>query len=117
MTQSSSVGDLELWGRTHPFSRLLVMIALVVALVRIAQAGGPKYVAGASYFNSGTMGMPLTWDGGVISYYTDQADLSSIFPGPSGCVGGRFFQPVDLNFNRCDSGGSRWAIGGRCQCC
>jgi len=83
MTQSSSVGDLELWGRTHPFFRLLLMIALVIALVRFAQAGGPKYVAGVSYFNSGTVGTPLTWSGGVINYYSDQGDLSSAYPGPS----------------------------------
>ena len=83
MTHSSSVGDLELWGRTHPFFRLLLMIALIIALVRLAQAGGPKYIAGVSYFNSGTVGTPLTWPGGVINYYTDQGDLSSFFPGPS----------------------------------
>jgi hypothetical protein len=83
MTQSSSVGDLELWGRTHPFFRLLLMAALIVVLARLAHAGGPKYIAGVSYFNSGTVGTPLTWSGGIINYYTDQGDLSPIFPGPS----------------------------------
>ena len=81
MTQS--VSDLELWARTHRFFRALAIIALMLALLRIAQAGGPKYVAGASYFNQGTIGAPLTWSGGVISYYTDQGDLSSSFPGPT----------------------------------
>ncbi|HXY04744.1 MAG TPA: Ig-like domain-containing protein, partial [Terriglobales bacterium] len=69
--------------RTHRFFRLLTIIALVLALVRIVQAGGPKYVAGASYFDQGTMGTPLSWSGGVISYYTDHGDLSSSFRGPN----------------------------------
>ncbi len=83
MAQSNSAGDLELWARTHPFFRLLLLIALAIALVRLAHAGGPKYVAGLSYFNQGTMGTPLTWSGGVVNYYTDQGDLSTTFPGPS----------------------------------
>ncbi|HXZ42814.1 MAG TPA: IPT/TIG domain-containing protein, partial [Terriglobales bacterium] len=74
----------------HPANRLtrpptlsiLFAIAMLV-IIPLAYAGGPKYVAGASYFNSGTMGMPLTWSGGTINYYTDQGDLSPIYPGPS----------------------------------
>jgi len=83
VTASNSVSDLELWVRTHRFFRSLATVALILLLVRIAQAGGPKYVAGASYFNQGTMGMPLTWSDGTVTYYTDQGDLSSSFPGPS----------------------------------
>jgi Bacterial Ig-like domain (group 1) len=45
-----------------------------------ARAGGPKYIAGSSYFNSGIMGQPLTWSQGQINYYTDQGDLSPILP-------------------------------------
>ena len=74
----------------HPANRLtrpptlsiLFAIATLV-VIPLAHAGGPKYVAGASYFNSGTMGTPLTWSGGTINYYTDQGDLSPIYPGPS----------------------------------
>jgi hypothetical protein len=49
----------------------------------VARAGGPKYVAGSSYFNSGTMGVPLTWPAGQVNYYTDQGDLSPILPNAS----------------------------------
>jgi hypothetical protein len=48
-----------------------------------ADAGGPAYVAGASYFQSSAMGTPLTWSGGAINYFTDRGDLSAILPGPS----------------------------------
>lgn len=87
-----------LWGETnrgdsadkrpaHRFFRLLyavaVTIALLIILVQFARAGGPKYVAGVSYFNSGTAGTPLTWAQGAVNYYTDQGDLSGILPGSS----------------------------------
>jgi len=62
---------------------LFTVIALPICLLQPARAGGPKYVAGSSYFNSGIMGTPLTWAGGTINYYTDQGDLSSILPGLS----------------------------------
>ena len=52
-------------------------------LVSAASAEGPKYVAGVSYFNSGTAGTPLIWANGQVNYYTDQGDLSPILPGPS----------------------------------
>lgn len=62
------------------FLMTFVSIAVCVPLV---YAGGPKYVAGVSYFNSGTAGTPLTWEQGQVNYYTDQGDLSPILPGPS----------------------------------
>jgi hypothetical protein len=40
-------------------------------------------VAGVSYFDAGTKGVPLAWAGGAINYYTDQGNLSPILPGPS----------------------------------
>ncbi|MGE5725320.1 MAG: hypothetical protein ACM34G_09110 [Acidobacteriota bacterium] len=43
-------------------------------------AGGPLKVAGVSGFNTGTAGTPLTWAGGVVQYYTDQGDLSTLLP-------------------------------------
>jgi hypothetical protein len=45
-----------------------------------ARAGGPKYVAGSSFFNPSAMGQPITWSLGQINYYTDQGDLSPILP-------------------------------------
>jgi hypothetical protein len=59
--------------------RLLYALAVAVLMLTAPQrghAGGPRYVAGVSYFAAGTKGMPLTWAQGVINYYTDQGDLS-----------------------------------------
>src|SRR5579863_7697217 len=64
-------------------SLLMMLVAQVFILLQPAHAGGPKYVAGVSYFDPGTMGMPLTWNQGTVTYYTDQGDLSPILPGPS----------------------------------
>ena len=66
-------------------SYVLIFILFITACIPAA-AGGPKYIAGASYFNPGTMGTPLTWPGGTINYYTDQGNLSPIYPGSSADV-------------------------------
>jgi hypothetical protein len=60
-----------------------VVITLLALFLTSARAGGPKYVAGVSYFNPGLAGTPLTWSQGAITYYTDQGDLSSLLPGPA----------------------------------
>ncbi len=59
--------------------RAAVLIALAFS-ANVALAGGPRYVAGVSYFNSGTKGTPLAWANGAIQYYTDPGDLSPILP-------------------------------------
>jgi hypothetical protein len=61
----------------------VAMLALLAVFFPFAQAGGPKYIAGVSYFNSGLTGTPLTWSQGAITYYTDQGDLSPILLGPA----------------------------------
>lgn len=72
--------------RSHPLSldrQFFLRIATLIALLlstNAAVAGGPRYVAGVSYFNSGTMGTPLTWANGTVQYYTDPGDLSPILP-------------------------------------
>ena len=58
--------------------RALLLFTLFVC--SSAVAGGPLYVAGTSYFQSGLAGTPVTWSGGRILYYTDQGDLSSQLP-------------------------------------
>jgi hypothetical protein len=58
-------------------------LAIVLQLASIAHAGGPAYVAGASYFDPSTVGSTLTWAQGTLSYYTDQGNLSAILPGAS----------------------------------
>jgi hypothetical protein len=40
-------------------------------------AGGPKYIAGTSFFNPAVIGQPVHWAGGQINYYVDQGPLSS----------------------------------------
>jgi hypothetical protein len=69
------------------FVRSLLRNSAALALVTLgffppgAFAGGPKYVAGTTYFNSGTSGTPLSWSQGLLNYYTDRGNLSPILPG------------------------------------
>jgi hypothetical protein len=42
-----------------------------------ALAGGPKYVAGVSFFNPGVVGQPVHWSGGQVNYYVDRGPLNS----------------------------------------
>jgi hypothetical protein len=58
--------------------RLCAVLILILCAIELTRAGGPEYVAGSSYFNSSTMGQPLTWPDGEINYYTDQGSLSPI---------------------------------------
>jgi hypothetical protein len=61
--------------------------AFILAFAGICRAGGPEYVAGSSYFESSTMGQPLTWFHGQVNYYTDQGSLSPILPsGPANAL-------------------------------
>jgi hypothetical protein len=54
------------------------IVLAVSALVPLAAfAGGPKYVAGTSYFNPGAVGQPVHWAGGQVDYYVDQGPLSA----------------------------------------
>ncbi|MBZ5704510.1 MAG: IPT/TIG domain-containing protein [Acidobacteriia bacterium] len=58
---------------------LLAFLVLVV-LPQLLHAGGPRYIAGSTYFDPGTKGVPLTWAQGAVNYYTDQGDLSPLLP-------------------------------------
>lgn len=62
---------------------LLTLAIGSISITLSAHAGGPKYIAGVSYFNQGAVGTPLTWSGGIVDYYTDQGNLSPIYSGPS----------------------------------
>lgn len=70
--------------RRHP-SRLVAYVSwailFLIALVEIARAGGPQYVAGVSYFDNGLAGKPVTWANGAITYYTDLGNLSPLLAG------------------------------------
>lgn len=61
-------------------SKLAIPVALTLLSAPPAHAGGPKYVAGSTYFTPSTMGQPVIWAQGQVSYYTDQGDLSPILP-------------------------------------
>ena len=49
-----------------------------LALCASAYAGGPRYVAGTSYFDPAMVGKPIVWANGTLQYYTDQGDLSAM---------------------------------------
>jgi len=68
----------------HGFFPSATLFAFMVLFAPLCHGGGPDYVAGSSYFDSSTMGQPLTWAQGQVNYYTDQGDLSPILPsGPA----------------------------------
>ena len=60
--------------------RLALTLFVILFFTLLSRAGGPKYIAGTTYFDSSMAGYPLTWPGGVVTYYTDQGDLSPILP-------------------------------------
>jgi len=63
--------------------RLALAAGIVFVFVAILRAGGPKCVAGTSYFDAASTGQPLTWPLGQINYYTDLGSLSPILPNAS----------------------------------
>jgi len=58
--------------------RLALAVTVVVFFSMLSRAGGPNRVAGTTYFDSSVSGQPLTWPQGIITYYTDQGDLSPV---------------------------------------
>ena len=53
------------------------LLTLFLLFAATALAGGPKYVAGVSYFNSGVVGQPVRWANGQLNYYVDQGPLNA----------------------------------------
>jgi hypothetical protein len=53
-----------------------VLFTLAFLGIPTAHAGGPRWIAGASYFNPSVLGRPLVWRNGIVDYYTDLGDLS-----------------------------------------
>jgi len=69
---------------TRPFLlRLALAAGIVLMSALLCRAGGPKNIAGVSYFDSSITGQPLTWPQGVITYYTDEGALSPLLPNAS----------------------------------
>ncbi len=65
--------------RTAMRFRELTAVAGLVGLLGtpVAQGGGPRWVAGSSYFNTTAKGQPVAWANGQVVYYTDLGDLSA----------------------------------------
>lgn len=61
--------------------RLALALGIVLCFALLSRAGGPEHIAGTSYFLPTTSGQPLVWSQGLITYHTDQGDLSPILPG------------------------------------
>jgi hypothetical protein len=40
-------------------------------------AGGPKYIAGTSFFDPAAVGQPVHWAGGLVNYYVDKGPLNA----------------------------------------
>jgi hypothetical protein len=57
--------------------RTVAWLLALLLLPSAAVAGGPKYVAGVSYFNSGVLGQPVHWANGQLNYYVDQGPLNA----------------------------------------
>ena len=79
----------------------LVALLLIVGLAlapATARAGGPKYIAGATFFNPGVLGQPVHWSGGQVNGSSLQAHfaggtppvLSSLTPQLSLAAGATF---------------------------
>ena len=64
--------------------RFLCALAIGIAMMVMAptrlHAGGPRTIAGTSYFDPAVKGTPLTWSQGAVSYYTDRGNLSPVLP-------------------------------------
>src|SRR5947209_17335823 len=63
--------------------RLALALGIVLFFAMGSRAGGPKCVAGTSFFDPSMAGVSLFWPQAVIPYYTDQGDLSPILPNSS----------------------------------
>lgn len=65
--------------RQHISGVAAALVALVTLLLSAtpAGAGGPRWIAGSSYFNPAAKGQPIAWRNGQLLYFTDQGTLSA----------------------------------------
>ena len=56
--------------------RAALPLALLLLVPACAIAGGPKYIAGTSFFNPAVVGQPVHWASGQVNYFVDQGPLS-----------------------------------------
>ena len=62
------------WNGRRKHAGLVVMCLLACGATLFA--GGPKYVAGGSFFDPAVVGQPIHWAGGVVRYFVDQGPLN-----------------------------------------
>jgi hypothetical protein len=62
----------------HALIRLMTVGIFAYLGSVAAYAGGPKYVAGVSYFNPAALGQPVIWQGGQVRYFVDQGPLGTL---------------------------------------
>ncbi len=68
--------------RSALWSRATLPLALLLLVPASGSAGGPKYIAGISFFNPAVTGEPIHWAGGQVNYSVDQGPLSSSVTNP-----------------------------------
>jgi hypothetical protein len=61
---------------SHFRAHLALAAILFVLSPTVVDAGGPRSVAGTTFFNTSVMGQPIHWSGGQVNYYVDQGPLS-----------------------------------------
>ena len=59
-----------------PYRRAALPLTLLLLVPACAIAGGPKYIAGTSFFNPAVVGQPVHWASGQVNYFVDQGPLS-----------------------------------------
>ena len=65
----------------HPDWKRILFVLLLAMICLVAgspvYAGGPRWIAGSSYFNASAKGKPVVWEGGLVGYYVDLGNLSA----------------------------------------
>lgn len=61
----------------HFSDSLILLLLILLFAVPVARAGGPRWVAGSSYFDPATKGKALVWANGQVTYFTDLGVLST----------------------------------------
>ena len=87
--------------------RLASALAIVFFFAALARSGGPAYVAGPGYFNSSTMGQPITWSSGQLKLlHRSGRPQPHLAQRVGECFGRQRLQPVDFRLH-CGPQGDR----------
>jgi hypothetical protein len=69
--------DLEVCLSSLLIRAFVLILVLLPTSERAAHAGGPRWVAGSSFFGTSAKGRQIVWAKGAVTYYTDPGSLSS----------------------------------------